>query len=161
MSTILIIDDEETIRFAFENFLLKEGHRVFTAGNYAEAIAIISGTDIDVIFSDILLEGTGGIQILREVKDRKLTCPVIMITGYPNIESASDALRLGAFDYLPKPVRKEALLHTTELALRHKSLAAEKERYRQNLEAIFSSVKDQRSGRRYLRFFRRSRGQAV
>jgi PAS domain S-box-containing protein len=65
-----------------------------------------------------------------------------MVTGYPNIETASDAVRLGAFDYIPKPVRHDALIHTATLALQHKALQDKAEQYRSNLEAIFRSVKD-------------------
>ncbi len=142
MAKILIIDDEETIRFAFEDFLKKEGHSVFSACSYEEALAVIAEVDLDLIFSDILLEGKGGMEILREVKERNMLCPVIMITGYPNVESASEAVRLGAFDYISKPLRRDALLHSTKLGLQHKALLEEKEAYRQNLDAVFRSVKD-------------------
>ncbi|UJS17725.1 MAG: sigma 54-interacting transcriptional regulator [Candidatus Jettenia sp.] len=139
---ILIIDDEENIRFTFESFLSDEGYDVKTASNYHEAINSISTSDFDLIFADIILEGKTGIDILKKVKEKKLACPVVMITGAPNIETSLDALRLGAFDYILKPVRQETLLHVTEKALQHKVLVDEKERYRSNLEAIFSSVKD-------------------
>jgi PAS domain S-box-containing protein len=65
-----------------------------------------------------------------------------MVTGYPNVETATDAVRLGAFDYISKPVRQDTLIHTTNLALQHKTLQDENEKYRANLEAIFRSVKD-------------------
>ncbi|MHC1728363.1 MAG: response regulator [Syntrophobacteraceae bacterium] len=142
MAKILIIDDEETIRFAFDDFLKKEGHSVFNARSYEEALEIISEEDLDLVFSDILMEGKGGIEILREIKERNLICPVIMITGYPNIETASEAVRLGAFDYISKPLRRDALLHATKMGLQHKALLTEKETYRQNLDAVFRSVKD-------------------
>ncbi len=142
MNRILVIDDEESIRFTFESFLSDEGYDVCTAGDYSEALTRMAGSDFGVIFTDIILGGRSGIDILREVKERKLTCPVIMITGYPSVETAADAVRIGAFDYLPKPVKQESLLSITKKALQHKALADEKEKYRYNLEAIFSSVKD-------------------
>ena len=137
-----MVDDEESIRFTFENFLSEEGYSVFTAGDYNEALARMAETDFDVIFTDIILGDKSGIDILHEVKERGLNCPVVIITGYPSIDTASDAVRIGAFDYLPKPVRQENLLGTTKMALQHKSLIDERERYRYNLEAIFSGVKD-------------------
>ncbi|MBI5748820.1 MAG: sigma-54-dependent Fis family transcriptional regulator [Nitrospinae bacterium] len=141
-SRILVVDDEESIRFTFENFLSEEGYKVFTARNYNEAVSMLSQEEFDLVFADIILEDMTGVDILRQVKEKKLNCPVIMITGEPNIETASDALRLGAFDYIPKPVRQDTLLRVAKNALQHKSLINEKERYRQNLEAIFKSVKD-------------------
>jgi PAS domain S-box-containing protein len=142
MMRILIIDDEESIRFAFKTHLSKEGYEVLTAEDYNSALEVISRTDLDVIIADVILGGHTGIDILGEVKNRGMHCPVIMITGEPNIETAADSVRLGAFDYLPKPVRKETLLRITNLALNYKVLVDKNERYRGNLEAIFGSLKD-------------------
>lgn len=114
-SKILIVDDEETIRFAFKTHLSSDGHDVRTVEDYASALEVISKTDLDLIIADIILGGHTGIDILQEVKNRGMHCPVIMITGDPNIETATDAVRIGAFDYLPKPVRKETLLVTTQV----------------------------------------------
>ncbi len=142
MAKILIVDDEESIRFTFNSFLSDEGHEVTTAGEYNEALEIISRNEFDLIFMDIVLGGKTGIELLEEFKNRIVYCPVVMITGYPNVDTASAALRLGAFDYIFKPVKQEVLLHITNMALRNKALRDENERYRANLEAIFKSVKD-------------------
>jgi PAS domain S-box-containing protein len=139
---ILIVDDEEGIRFTFNRFLKAENYDVHTAANFDEAVQQISERDFDVVFADIILSGKTGIDVLKEIKSRNLTCPVIMITGYPNIETASEAIRLGAFDYIPKPIQKDALLHAIDVALQHKAVIDEREKYRSNLEAIFRSVKD-------------------
>ena len=114
---ILLVDDEETIRFAFSELLSRDGHDVTTADSYEAAIDTLSGNEFDLIITDILLGGHTGVDLLRQVKDRRLTCPVIMITGEPNIKTAMEAVRLGAFDYIPKPVEKETLLKTARLAL--------------------------------------------
>jgi len=146
---ILIVDDEEAILFTFKSFLTREGYEVMTANNYSSAIDMISNRDFDAMFVDIVLGGHTGIDLLREVKSRGLYCPVVIITGEPNIDTASDAVRIGAFDYMSKPILKETLLRVTNNALQHKGLLdeknrieAEKERYRRNLEAIFRSVGD-------------------
>ncbi len=139
---ILIIDDEENIRYTFENFLADEGYEVLSAKDYGDALAAIGEADFDLIFSDILLDDKSGIDILRYVKEKNLNCPVIMITGIPGMETATEALRLGAFDYVPKPVLQDTLLRVAKMALQHKSLVDEKERYQTNLDAIFQSVRD-------------------
>jgi len=139
---ILIVDDEENIRFTLKKFLITEGYEAETADNYSQAVAKLKETDFDLIFVDIILKGKTGIDILKEVHKRKLLFLVVVITGAPTIETASDALRLGAFDYLTKPVRQDNLLQVTRSALRYKRLIDEKERYRLNLEAIFKSLKD-------------------
>jgi PAS domain S-box-containing protein len=141
-TNVLVIDDEESIRFTFENFLSNEGYSVSTAKDYDEAISVLSQIEFDVVFTDIILGNRTGIDILREIKKRENNCPVIMVTGYPNVETASEAVRIGAFDYIPKPVRQTELIHIAQRALQHKRIHDENEKYRLNLEAIFRSVKD-------------------
>lgn len=142
MAKILVIDDEECIRVTFESFLSEKGHTIVAARGYGEALAKMKEAEFDLIFTDIILGDRTGIDVLREAKERNLASPVVMITGYPDIETASEALRLGAFDYIPKPVYQETLLRVTAAALKHKALIEEKEKYRSNLEAVFRSVKD-------------------
>ena len=114
---ILVIDDEESIRFTFESFLTEEGYAVETAGNYDEALARIEETGFDLIFADILLGGRSGIDVLREIRRRGQKVPVIMITGDPNAASAHEAFELGAFGHISKPIRQEKLLGLAQLAL--------------------------------------------
>jgi PAS domain S-box-containing protein len=139
---ILVIDDEESIRFTFERFIRGAGHEVETAASFSEGMAKIAEKEFDLIFADIILGGETGIALLREIKKRDLPCPLVLITGYPNIETATEALRLGAFDYLPKPVQKAMLLRVARLALKHKSMVEDNTRSRLNREAILSSVND-------------------
>lgn len=140
--TILVVDDEESIRFTFEDFLTAEGYAVATATNYEDALGFLDDTDFDLLFVDIVMGGKSGIDLLREVKGRNPNAQVIVITGAPSVETATEALRLGALDYVLKPVRQEELLRAARLALRHKSLSDEKDHCRSNIEAIFKSVKD-------------------
>ncbi|MGR3303328.1 MAG: sigma-54 dependent transcriptional regulator [Candidatus Scalindua sp.] len=139
---IFIIDDEQIITFMLKKFLSEEGYDVDTANDINEAKAGIGHKDYDLIITDIILGAETGVDLLREIKKMKLTCPVVFITGNPNIDTASDAVRLGAYDYLPKPVRNETLLRTVKNALQHKALIDENIKYRSNLEAIFKSIKD-------------------
>ncbi|HAA03713.1 MAG TPA: sigma-54-dependent Fis family transcriptional regulator, partial [Syntrophobacteraceae bacterium] len=142
MAKILIVDDEESIRFTFERFLSAKGHNVFIAQDFNEALVRIAETEPDLIFLDIILEGGAGTDILREIRKKGINSLVIMITGDPSVDTAAEALRLGAFDYIPKPITQEALLQVTGTALKYKIVSDEKETYRSNLEAIFRSVKD-------------------
>ncbi|MDH3557184.1 MAG: sigma 54-interacting transcriptional regulator [Deltaproteobacteria bacterium] len=139
---ILVVDDEESIRFTFESFLSEQGFLVDCVENYDEAVAKFQEIDFDLIFADIILGGKTGIDLMRVLRKTKPTTPVILITGVPSIDTAAEALRLGALDYIVKPVRQDALLRATDVALKHKALADEKESYRTNLEAIFRSVRD-------------------
>lgn len=148
-STILIVDDDPAIREIFKRHLAEEGYEVITAESYASTLNIISKISLDTIIADIRLVDSSGLDILRAVTDRKMLCPVVMVTGNPNFETAAEAFRAGAFDYLVKPVNSSALLRSTRNALRHKGILEEKfqletenERYQRHLEAIFSSLQD-------------------
>lgn len=141
-SKVLVIDDEDALRYTIKKFLLREGYEVDTAATYKESIDRLSESSFDLILTDIMLGIETGIDILREVKKRNLSCPVILITGYPNIETAVDAVREGAYNYLLKPVKRDAMLHEVEMALKHKAVIDENKKYQSNLDAIFRSVKD-------------------
>ncbi len=139
---ILIIDDEESILYTFERFLQIEGYSVTTAKDYSNALKCINNSKYDLIYLDIVLDTVSGLDMLDEIKKRDIKCPVVMITGYPSVETSREALRLGAFDYIPKPVHPEELLHVTRMALRHEFIEEQNRRYERNLRAIFRSVKD-------------------
>ncbi len=139
---ILIVDDEESIRFTFALFLSEQGYTVFEAEKYEDAVALINSHNFDLIYLDIVLEGKNGIELLKEIAEKKPGIAVIMITGVPSVDTAAEALRYGAFDYIIKPVRQESLLRSANLALKHKRMAEEKEKERKNYEAIFRSVSD-------------------
>ena len=149
-TAILVIDDEESLRNTFQFFLQNQGYSpVVTAASYEEALNEVAGRHFDLIISDIVLGGNTGIDFLKRVREIGLSCPVVMITGYPTVETAAEAVRLGAFDYIPKPVEKEALLKTARLALRQHQLEQgkqqaerERERYRTFLDTVFKSVTD-------------------
>jgi PAS domain S-box-containing protein len=139
---ILVVDDEESIRFTFQSFLNKAGYQTSTAVGYSDSVTAIAESDPDVIYIDIILDGRSGIDLLKHVKKSSPNTEVIIITGAPTVESASDALRLGALDYIVKPVRRDALVRSAARALDHKILREAKDEYRLNLDAIFHSVRD-------------------
>ena len=139
---ILVVDDEESIRFTFESFLADEGYTVTCTDSTEEALALIVENDFSLIYADIFLGGKSGIELLKVIRKQKKKVPVVIITGEPTIETAAESLRLGAFDYIIKPVRQDALLRVTSVALKQKALLEERERCRRNFETIFRSVKD-------------------
>ncbi len=142
MSQILIVDDEESIRFTLASFLNDAGHQARAASTVAEAFEALRPGSFDMIFADIALPDGSGIEILRKLRDEGSRTQVVIITGYPEVETAAQAVRLGAFDYLVKPVTAQSVLRTAQMAIRHKELEDEKEKYRSNLDAIFRSIKD-------------------
>lgn len=149
-SKILIVDDEESIRQTFEIFLKSAGYEYVKAvSTFDEAMESVSIVSYDLIVSDIVLVGPCGTDLLKKLREVGIKCPIVMVTGFPNLESAAESVRHGAFDYISKPVNKETLLHFTRQALTHwylqnkaERLQRENEKYRQYLETIFRSVSD-------------------
>ena len=139
---IMVVDDEESIRYTFESFLSEEGYTVTTTDSCEDALVLTVENDFSLIYADILLGGKNGMELLKAVREQKNNVPVVMITGEPSIETAAESLRLGAFDYIVKPVRQDPLLRVTRVALRQKALTDEKDKCRLNFETIFRSVKD-------------------
>jgi PAS domain S-box-containing protein len=139
---ILVVDDEESIRFTFNIFLSEDGYEVSTAAGYDEAMELIKKVEYDLIFADIVMDRKTGIDLLKAARQFQPATPVVIITGVPSIETATESLRIGALDYIIKPIRQDTLLRVTTVALKHRAIAEEKESCRLNFEAIFRSVKD-------------------
>ncbi|OIQ03155.1 MAG: hypothetical protein AUK55_00305 [Syntrophobacteraceae bacterium CG2_30_61_12] len=114
---ILVIDNEESIRFSFGRFLMAEGHNVITAGGYREALAKMDEAEFELILVDIFLEDGWGVDILREVMQRDLKTRVIVMTAYPSTEAAQESFRLHAVDYLVKPLEQAELIRSVNKAL--------------------------------------------
>jgi PAS domain S-box-containing protein len=139
---VLIVDDEAGIRLTLGCLLKNEGLVVDSVACGAEALALFQVNRFDIAFVDIMLVGESGIDLLARIKAISPTTQVVMFTGCPEVESAIEAVRQGAFDYLTKPVRIETLMAVLRDALSSKRLNDEQQRYRANLDAIFSSVSD-------------------
>ena len=143
MARILVIDDEQSIRATFEIFLKREGHEVLLAEDVSEALKIASEQKLDLVITDIIMPKATGIEFLSGFDSKNKNIPIIVMTGEPTIETAKEALKFNANDYLIKPVSKETLIKAVKYALSEKSLVDKKiqlemenERYRNNLEKL-------------------------
>lgn len=126
MGNILVVDDERSIRNTLKDFLEFEGHAVETAEEADAALAILQSKPMDVILTDIILPRVSGVELLRRIREISSNVQVIMMTGEPTLDTASEALRLGAMDYLQKPVGKKEILKVVHNALHVKNLIDEK-----------------------------------
>ncbi len=116
-ANILVIDDEESIRFSFQRFLAAEGHNVITVKGYREALVRMDEMEFDLILADNILDDGWGIDILEEVMRRDLKTRVIIMTAYPTKETVKAGSRTQAIDYLIKPLRQEGLLYSVNKVL--------------------------------------------
>jgi len=122
---ILVVDDEETLRESLGRLMVREGYTVTTAGSGEEALDLISAGSFDLIITDIILPGIDGIEVLRRVREKNPEQFVVIITAYASIETAVEALRAGAYDYIMKPIIHEEIKRLIKNALRQRSLQAE------------------------------------
>ncbi|HUO81615.1 MAG TPA: sigma-54 dependent transcriptional regulator [Gammaproteobacteria bacterium] len=117
-SSILVVDDESDIRRLLKEILSEEGYDVAVAADAAEARVSWEQLDPDLVLLDIWMPGTDGITLLRERAEKSgLHCPVVMMSGHGTVDTAVEATRLGAFDFVEKPLSLAKLLRTVESAL--------------------------------------------
>ena len=119
---ILIVDDEEFIRLNLKRIYSAGPYRVFLESNGASALKTAEEEEIDLALLDLNLPDMSGIEVLKRIKQIKPDLLVIMITGYASVESAVEALKLGAYDYIKKPFKADAIRLITRLALEAQSL---------------------------------------
>jgi len=125
---ILFVDDEDSLRFLFCKVFEKKPWSIDTASDFSEALKSLSEKNHDVVITDITMPGKSGLDLLRDIHAINRDILVILITGNPSIESASEAVRHGAFDYLIKPFNMTSLEYVVENALQQKRQQDEKKR---------------------------------
>ena len=108
-ATILVVDDEENAREGLSKILSKEGYSVDMAANGKEAIEILRRQSFDLVITDMRMPLMDGFEVLREIKKMNENIGVIMITAYGEVESYLEAINMGAFEYINKPVRVNEL----------------------------------------------------
>lgn len=125
---VLVVDDEESVRRAYSRSLLSAERRVHAVADGASALRALQDQPFDVVLLDLRMPGMDGMSVLKTVKERWPEAEVIVITGYPCVDTAKEAIRLGARDYLAKPVAPAEVIAATDGALRHKQWALRRER---------------------------------
>src|SRR5687767_13545265 len=125
MSAILVVDDEPGVRSSISGVLQDEGFNVDTAGTGEECLEKANGAAFDVIVLDIWLPGLDGLTTLQRLRERQIDSQVVIISGHGNIESAVRAIKMGAFDFIEKPLSLEKTVLVVRNALRQRDLEAE------------------------------------
>ena len=112
--SVLVIDDDRGVRDLICDILRHEGLRVLAAGNSSDGLHLVQYDSVDVVLTDLRLPGEDGIEILHQCRRLRPSLPVILITGFGSIESAVEAMRSGACDYITKPITREKILDALE-----------------------------------------------
>ncbi len=132
MPTVLVVDDEGEIRTSLRGVLNDEGLRVIEAEDGRRALDLVRQERPELVLLDVWMPEIDGIELLRHLQEEPDQPQVIMISGHGNIETAVQATKLGAFDFIEKPFSIEALLHVVNRALEHRALLAHAEREPEN-----------------------------
>lgn len=127
-ASILIVDDEEIVRRSHLRSLAGTGCHTEAAADGSEALQVMERHPFDVVLLDLRLPGLDGMDVLKAIKARWPDSEVVVITGYPTIESAKEAVRLGAQNYIAKPVGPDDLIRAANEAWTHKRWALHRNR---------------------------------
>jgi len=136
---VLIVDDEEVLRDVLDAVLRREGFEIAMAASGEEALSILDSDDnIDLVILDIMLPGISGIDTLRALRISNPSLPVIIITAFSSIDGAIEAMKHGAFHYIPKPFKNEEVILTVNKALEQRRLSRENERLKAELSEKYA-----------------------
>ena len=143
MARILVVDDERSVRITLQAFLQEDGHDVVVAEDAGSALSLLEAEDFDVVVTDIVMPRMTGVDLLEAIGAVSPDVQVIIITGEPTVDTASAAVREGAFDYMSKPVTKETIQKRVRNAVKVKyldderrRLEEENRRHREELEQL-------------------------
>ena len=113
---VLVVEDNEQLRRLYVRVLSSEGFVVVAAEGGAKGVELLARQDFNVVLTDLSMPGLDGMSLLRLVRERDLDVPVVLVTGFPDVRSAADAVRYGACQYLTKPVDLAQLLEVLRRA---------------------------------------------
>jgi len=136
-TTILLAEDQPDMLLGLKQLLQKDGHKILAAERGDAALELIRANDIDLVISDVQMPGLSGIQVLEAAHKEFPRLPFIIITGFASIESAIDAIKKGAYDYIVKPFNNDVILLTVARALERKRMQKELDELREKLAAEF------------------------
>jgi len=139
-ANVLIIEDNTSIRQAYSNFLAKAGYEVSQGENYEQAIAIMDSS-IDLALLDVELDGRSGLEILTFIRNNYPDCPAIMMSGFADKQNTIEALRLGAVEYLEKPVNPHELVQSIKHWLSMRQLKQGNPRL-QDFDAMYQRLQE-------------------
>ncbi len=133
---VLIVDDEFSVRDSLLHWFEKDGYRTGTAQDAKEALQRLEESSWDVVLLDIKMPGMDGLELQRRIRDVDADLPIIMITAFASVESAVQALKEGAFDYVTKPIDPDELSHLVRRAVEQRRLQRENVQLRRNLDQL-------------------------
>lgn len=142
MANILVIDDQRSIRSTLDDILTMEGYSVTTAEDGAKGIEAFNAGDFDAVLTDIKMPNMDGMELLGKIAAEKPGCPVIMISGHGDIDTAVESIKKGAYDFIQKPLDLNRLLITVKNAVEKGALVEESKALKKKVEHTYDMVGD-------------------
>jgi DNA-binding NtrC family response regulator len=136
-ASVLLVDDDRIVLESMAEYLRGEGFHMLTAASYHDADRELARHEMDLVIADVNLPDRDGFELLRLSREKHPDTPVILVTGYGTIENAVEAIRLGAFDYLTKPILSDELKLAIDRAVGQRRLAVENKNLKQQLDERF------------------------
>ena len=137
---ILIAEDDDVVREVISEILSKEGYSAFTARDGLDAIRMLMIEDMHLVLTDLKMPNADGIEVLRQAIKNNPDCAVIILTAYGSLDSALDALKMGAFDYLTKPFKIQEVLFAVEKAYKRIQYINERNELKQYLRDTYRDL---------------------
>lgn len=134
---ILVIDDEEVVREIFQRLLKSSAYQADFSPSGEEGIKLAREKEFDAVILDVMMNGMGGLATLQELRKTDPDIPVIMVTAYASLENAIECMKQGAFDYITKPFKNDAVLLAIQKALKQRSLLRENKNLKSQLKEIY------------------------
>lgn len=134
--TLLVVDDEESNCLSLERIFQKEGMRVLTASNARAAIDLLRHHRVDVVLTDLMMPGSSGAELLRAVKELSPDTEVVLMTAFGTVETAVQAMRDGAYDFVEKPLKRVSIVKSVRKAAERRLLVTENRSLRQELRRL-------------------------
>jgi DNA-binding NtrC family response regulator len=135
-TSILLVDDEKIVRESLTKWFLEDGYRIGAAGNANEALRLLQAQKWDIILLDIKMPGVDGMELQRRIREIDPVATIIFITAHASVDTAVQALKNGAFDYVTKPVDPDYLSHLIANAIRQRALIAENTKLKEQREEL-------------------------
>ena len=137
-NSILVVDDDADMRNLLQDMLEDQQYHVIMAHNGQDALEHLDGEAVTIVLTDLRMKGMDGLELLHHVTKKHRECNVIMMTAFGTVETAVEAMKQGAFDYLTKPIKREELLVTVDKAMREALLRREVEQLRRQVSREFA-----------------------
>ena len=145
LASILVVDDEPIMQEILGDFLREEGYSIDIAGSGEEGVELAQKSSYDCAIVDLMMPGIDGIETMQKLRDIDASLPVIMVTAFASVESAVEAMKRGAFEYITKPFKNDEVLVVLQKAIRTRQLELEVPQLKEEVKTLRKALKDKYS----------------